>query len=157
MPEFAVLLRHNIVLITAVTAWLTAQILKTFTAYLKNRRFQAERLIGTGGMPSSHTALVVGLASAVGFRDGVDVPLFALAVVLAGIVMYDAAGVRRAAGRHAKAINKLARHVRARTQTTAHHNIYDTKLKELLGHTPVEVLAGAILGFVIAYLFHVYW
>lgn len=151
MPEFALMLKQNIVLITAVTAWLTAQILKTITAYLKNRRFNAERLVGAGGMPSSHTALVVSLASGIGMRDGLDSSLFAIAVVLAGIVMYDAAGVRRAAGRHAKAINKLARHVRA------DHKVYDTKLKELLGHTPVEVSAGAILGFAIAYLFKLYW
>ena len=151
MPEIAVLLRQNIVLVTAVTAWLTAQIMKTITSYLKNRRFTAERLVGAGGMPSSHTALVVSLASAVGMRDGINSSLFAIALILAGIVMYDAAGVRRAAGRHAKAINKLARHVRA------DQKVYDTKLKELLGHTPVEVLAGAMLGLAIAYLFKLYW
>ncbi|MBP2642263.1 MAG: divergent family protein [Firmicutes bacterium] len=137
----------NIVLLSSLTAWITAQILKSITSYWRHREFRAERLVGAGGMPSSHTALVVGLASAVAFHNGVDSPLFAVAIVLAGIVMYDAAGVRRAAGKQAKVINKLVQELRVE------HRVKDTRLKELLGHTPLEVLAGALLGFLMAYGF----
>lgn len=147
MAEFMAALGKNIVLMTAITAWFTAQVLKTITSFWKNGQFNAERLVGAGGMPSSHTSLVVGLTSAVGFHDGIESPLFAVSVVLAGIVMYDAAGVRRAAGRQARVINKLLNELRV------HHTIRDTRLKELLGHTPLEVLAGAVLGFLIAYGF----
>ena len=99
-------------------------------------------------MPSSHTTLVVSLASAVGYKDGFDSVAFAITVVLAGIVMHDAAGVRRASGKQAKVINKLVREMRFE------HKLNESSLKELLGHTPREVLAGALLGVLIAYLFH---
>lgn len=151
MPEFAVLVKQNIVLVSAVTAWLSAQILKTLFNFMRFRQFDAERLIGSGGMPSSHTALVVGLAVSLGLREGFNSSIFAISVVLAGIVMYDAAGVRRAAGKHAKIINKLVRHTRAE------QTVRDIKLKELLGHHPIEVLAGAVLGVAVAYTFTVYW
>lgn len=147
MADFLAALGSNIILMTALTAWFTAQILKTITSYWKHRKFQAERLVGAGGMPSSHTALVVSLTSAIGFHDGIDSPLFAVSVVLAGIVMYDAAGVRRAAGKQARVLNKLLQEIRTK------HTVHDTRLKELLGHTPLEVLAGAVLGIAIAYGF----
>ena len=105
-------MRQNIILTIAFTAWLTAQILKMFTTYLKHGTINFERLVGAGGMPSSHTALVVSLAWAVGLHDGFGSSLFAVTLVLAGIVMYDAAGVRRAAGKQAKVINKLVRQLR---------------------------------------------
>lgn len=145
MVEFFSALGQNRILMTTILAWFLAQILKTITAYWRNKKFQAERLVGAGGMPSSHTALVVSLASAIGWQEGWQTPLFALSVVLAGIVMYDAAGVRRAAGKQAKVLNKLIRELRVE------HTIRDTRLKELLGHTPLEVLAGALLGIVVAY------
>ncbi len=148
MTELIAALGKNIVLMSALTAWFLAQVLKTLTSYWKHREFRAERLVGAGGMPSSHTSLVVGLASAVALHDGLSSPLFAVSAVLAGIVMYDAAGVRRAAGKQAKVINKLVREMRVE------HTIKDTRLKELLGHTPLEVMAGALLGFLVAFLFH---
>lgn len=148
MAELIAALGKNIVLMSALTAWFLAQVLKTLTSYWKHREFRAERLVGAGGMPSSHTSLVVGLASAVALHDGISSPLFAVSAVLAGIVMYDAAGVRRAAGKQARVINKLVREMRVE------HTIKDTRLKELLGHTPLEVMAGALLGFLIAFLFH---
>ncbi|MDR7865300.1 MAG: divergent PAP2 family protein [Sporomusaceae bacterium] len=148
MAELIAALGKNIVLMSALTAWFLAQVLKTLTSYWKHREFRAERLVGAGGMPSSHTSLVVGLASAVALHDGLSSPLFAVSAVLAGIVMYDAAGVRRAAGKQAKVINKLVREMRVE------HTIKDTRLKELLGHTPLEVMAGALLGFLVAFLFH---
>lgn len=138
---------QNIILATAFTAWITAQLLKTITSYLKHGTLNFERLVGAGGMPSSHTALVVSLAGAVGLHDGFDSPLFAVSVVLAGIVMYDAAGVRRAAGKQAKVINKLVRQLRVE------HTVHDITLKELLGHSPIEVFAGAAWGILITYTF----
>lgn len=145
------LLGKNIILMSALTAWLLAQIIKIFTSYYKNKRVNLERLVGAGGMPSSHTALVVSLATAVGLKDGFESPLFAVSFVLAAIVMYDAAGVRRAAGKQAKVINKLL------IEMKSEHTLKDTRLKELLGHTPLEVLAGAVLGFLIAYLYSIYY
>ncbi|HMM21276.1 MAG TPA: divergent PAP2 family protein [Selenomonadales bacterium] len=148
MTEIAVAAGKNVVLVSALTAWAIAQILKTMTAFWKHREFRAERMIGAGGMPSSHTSLVVSLACAVGFHDGFEAPLFAVAAVLAGIVMYDAAGVRRAAGKQAKVLNKLVHELRVE------HTVKEARLKELLGHTPLEVLAGALLGLAVAYAFH---
>jgi acid phosphatase family membrane protein YuiD len=145
MADFFVALGQNIVFMSAITAWFLAQLLKTMTSYWKHGEFNLERLVGAGGMPSSHTALVVGLASAVALNDGLQSSLFGMAVVLASIVMYDAAGVRRAAGKQAKVINKLVRQLRVE------HTLHDIRLKELLGHTPLEVMAGALLGFAVAY------
>lgn len=146
MERFTEEILRNRVLITAVLAWLTAQILKFITHYFRERKFNAERLVGAGGMPSSHTALVVSLTAAIGFNLGWDDPLFAVAAVLAGVVMYDAAGVRRAAGKQARVLNKLITEYHAGGVTK------DGRLKELLGHTPVEVFAGALLGIAIAYV-----
>ena len=151
MGELISALSKNVILMTVSAAWVTAQFLKLLTAIINNEEFHAERLIGAGGMPSSHTSLVVSLASAIGFHDGIDSSLFAIAVVLAGVVMYDAAGVRQAAGKQAMVINQLVRELRAE------HKIRDSRLKELLGHTPREVLAGALLGFLIAYCFHLFY
>jgi acid phosphatase family membrane protein YuiD len=147
MAELIAGIGKNVVLMTALTAWFLAQALKTLTSFWKHRQFKAERLVGAGGMPSSHTSLVVSLATAVGLQAGLESPLFAVALVLAGIVMYDAAGVRRAAGKQAKVLNKLVQELRAE------HTVKETRLKELLGHTPLEVLAGALLGIAVAYAF----
>ena len=147
MGEMMAAVGKNVILMSALSAWFLAQVLKTITSFWKMKEFNAERLVGAGGMPSSHTSLVVALASAVAFHDGFDSPLFAVSSVLAAIVMYDAAGVRRAAGKQAKVINKLVREMKVE------HTVRDTRLKELLGHTPLEVLAGAVLGISIAYLF----
>lgn len=148
MGEFMALIGLNVTLMTALTSWFVAQVLKTITFAWKDKEFNARRMVGAGGMPSSHTSLVVSLAAAVGFHDGWESPLFAVTVVLASIVMYDAAGVRRAAGKQAKVINELVREMKVE------HTIRENRLKELLGHTPLEVFAGALLGFGIAYGFH---
>jgi acid phosphatase family membrane protein YuiD len=147
VAELIALMGQNTILATALTAWFCAQVLKTLTSYWKHGTLNVERLVGAGGMPSSHTALVMSLAWAVGLHDGFTSSLFAVTIVLASIVMYDAAGVRRAAGKQAKVINKLVRELRAE------HTVRDIRLKELLGHTPLEVLAGAILGISIAHGF----
>lgn len=151
MGNFLTQLLMNVTLMTASTAWFVAQVLKTITYAWKDRRFDARRMVGAGGMPSSHSSWVVSLAAAVGFHDGWDSPLFAVTVVVAAIVMYDAAGVRRAAGKQAKVINELVREMKVE------HTISEERLKELLGHTPLEVFAGALLGIGIAYLFHCYY
>lgn len=150
MADLMALIGQNSILATAFTAWLSAQILKTLTSYWKHGTVKFERLVGAGGMPSSHTALVVSLAWAVGLHEGFGSALFAVTIVLAGIVMYDAAGVRRAAGKQAKVINKLVRQLRVE------HTVHDITLKELLGHSPIEVFAGAIWGIGIAYGFKIF-
>lgn len=136
----------NYVLVVAVTGWITAQVLKTLLTLITTREFKAERLTGAGGMPSAHSAAVCGLTVAMARSQGVDDPLFALSFLFAAVVMYDAMGVRRAAGEQAKTINDIVKH--------HEHTDVNTKeaLKESLGHTPLEVLAGALLGILIAML-----
>ncbi len=137
------------ILFTTVLSWFVAQVLKVILVFIKNKKMDFRRLIGSGGMPSSHAAFVVSLAVSVGLTEGFSSTLFAVTVVIALVVMYDAAGVRRAAGQQAKILNKLV-------EDWEKNNFENTekKLKELLGHTPTEVFAGAVLGTVIALLRH---
>lgn len=137
----------NHILWASLTAWLIAQVLKLFTSYYRTNKVDFQRLVGAGGMPSSHAALVVSLAMATGWNRGFDSVDFAIALVMAGVVMYDASGVRQAAGKQAKVLNKLLQDLQQ------HHSIQEIRLKELLGHTPLEVIAGALLGTLIAGLF----
>lgn len=124
--------------------WLSAQVIKVIFYAIRNRHFSFERLVGAGGMPSSHSATVCGLAVAVGRTCGLASPMFAIAMIVAAVVMYDATGVRRAAGEQAKVLNRL---ILEQDWSQAQKN-----LKEFLGHTPLEVLAGAILGIALAFL-----
>ena len=133
----------NEVLQAAFLAWLVAQVMKALLFWLESRRFSVERLLGAGGMPSSHSALVVALLTGVGLREGWSSTLFAVTFVFAAIVMYDAAGVRRAAGKQARAINRIV------TELAANKPVREEHLKELLGHTPFEVIVGAIMGILI--------
>ena len=137
---------HNGVLWCALISWAVAQLLKVLFDYLKNGSFDATRLVGTGGMPSSHTALVVALSAGVAIKCGLASPAFAVASILSAVVLYDATGIRRAAGRQATALNKIIK------EMTEGHPVKDVHLKELLGHTPVEVIAGAVLGIFVAVL-----
>lgn len=134
----------NEVLQAALLAWLVAQIAKTLLYWSWEKRFSFERLVGSGGMPSSHSALVVALLTGVGIREGWDSTLTGITFVFAAVVMYDAAGVRRAAGKQARVLNKIV------NELAAHQPLREERLKELLGHTPFEVIIGAILGAVIA-------
>ena len=110
------------------------------------------RLVGSGGMPSSHTALVVGLTTAVGLKDSVDSSLFALCLVFSLVVMYDATGVRLQAGRQAEVLNQMI------LELPQQHPVSDTRpLRDSLGHTPVEVGAGAMVGVVIGWLHYSMW
>lgn len=132
-------------LVTALIAWFIAQVMKMIIVLIKDRKVNFERLVGSGGMPSSHSALVVSLASAIGLTEGFDSPLFALSTVFALVVMYDAAGVRRAAGQQAAILNKIIDSL-----VKSDFSRTEKRLKELLGHTPVQVFAGALLGIAVA-------
>lgn len=147
MTEFLDLF-SNYILIAALASWLLAQLLKVLFYSIKHRTINLERLIGAGGMPSSHTATVVALTVAVGRLEGLASPLFAIAFILACVVMYDATGVRRAAGEQAKVLNKLV------FEHSEDDEPMDAQkaLKEFLGHTPLEVFGGAILGIIVAFL-----
>lgn len=136
---------HNGVLLAAVLSWLSAQVIKTLLTLITTRRFNMERMFGAGGMPSAHSAMVCSLTMGVAHISRIDSPLFAVVVCFAAIVMYDAMGVRRAAGEQAKVINKVVDTLERNEGT----EIADKDLKEYLGHTPLEVLAGALLGFVV--------
>lgn len=124
----------------AVISWAIAQGTKIILVFIKENRFDATRIIGSGGMPSSHSSLVMALTTSVGKYEGFNTPLYAASLVFSLVVMYDAAGVRRAAGKQAAIINKMI---------VEHNSETMEKLKELLGHTPLEVLVGACLGIVV--------
>lgn len=148
---------HNYVLMSAVIAWLIAQVMKTTVTFIKLKRFEPERLVGAGGMPSAHSATVCALTIAISRAEGVSSPLFAIAFLFSIIVMYDAMGVRRAAGEHAKAINEMRRmppfnqeEVENEGDLSEPMDEEEKELKEYLGHTPLEVLAGALLGILVA-------
>jgi len=131
---------------TAMAANLLAQTLKLFIYYRLEGRFQWERFLETGGMPSSHSATVSALAVSVGLKEGFDSALFAVAAIFALIVMYDATGIRRAAGLHAQLLNQLVQELRRLQELGP----TPTPLKELLGHTYLEVFVGALLGLLVA-------
>jgi len=131
-------------LLTALAAMVLAQILKTFFDYWRTKSWQKALLFSTGGMPSSHSSLATALAVSIGLYEGFDTTLFAVSAVLALVVMHDAQGIRRAAGMQAEAINFLF------SKLEDQGIKLDKKLKELLGHRPIEVMAGGVLGLVIA-------
>ncbi len=135
-------------LITAILAWFIAQILKPPVEYLRKGTWNWGYLLSAGGMPSSHSALMVGAALGIGLHDGFNSPVFTIAIAITMIVVYDAAGVRREAGRHAEKINILI------NELLSGHPISDKELREVIGHTPLEVLGGVILGIVVSFL---YW
>lgn len=142
--EYLVQISQNTILVSSVLAWAVAQILKTLINFLTTKEFNPERLFGSGGMPSSHSSTVCALVTAVGLNYGINGYEFAMAAVFAIIVMYDAMNVRREAGEHAKWINIIA--------TTLQPDVpLDRKFKEYLGHTPLQVLMGALLGIAVAF------
>lgn len=156
----------NYVIDVGFLAWFAAQLLKTILAYIPSRKIIWERMVGSGGMPSSHSALVCAVSVGVAKKLGYASPEFALSLAMAGIVMYDAMGVRRAAGEQAKALNKMVIDFKeifqmlkeefdalARGEDVPEERGGPNKrLKEFLGHTPLEVLCGAALGILIAAL-----
>lgn len=120
-------------------AWFIAQSIKVINVVLFEQKLDFTRFIGSGGMPSSHSSYIVSLATVVGKIQGVDSAQFGISVAVAVIVMYDAAGIRRAAGKQAKVLNKLIFSQKGKED-------FDENLKELLGHSPFEVIMGALLG-----------
>jgi len=132
-------------LIIPTFAWFTVQIFKLLADCVVNRRINFRRFVETGGMPSSHSAVVSSLMTAIGLSEGFNSPIFAVSFVFSFIVMYDAAGVRRAAGKQAAILNQLIHSKQVKVDT-------NEKLKELLGHTPIQVFVGAIYGIVVGYL-----
>jgi acid phosphatase family membrane protein YuiD len=127
-------------LLAPLVAWTIAQISKVVVESARHRRLNLRVLAAMGGMPSSHSALVMALTTAIGRINGVTSVAFAIALIFSVVVMYDAAGVRRAAGRQAMVLNRLV------DDLVAQRGIQEERLRELLGHTPFEVIVGALLG-----------
>ncbi|XP_015071328.1 uncharacterized protein LOC107015532 [Solanum pennellii] len=139
----------NYPLMSALIAFALAQSTKLFTSWYKERRWDLKQLVGSGGMPSSHSSTVTALAVAVGLQEGFGGVLFACALVLACVVMYDATGVRLHAGRQAEVLNQIL------YELPSEHPLADSRpLRELLGHTPPQVVAGGLLGLTTATAIH---
>ncbi len=134
---------QNKYIVVPFLLWFFIQLFKVIYDLVTTRKFNFKRILGAGGMPSSHSAVVVGLATLIGKYEGVDTPMFAIALILACVVMYDAAGIRRAAGKQAKLLNKLI-------ETPGLTGVeVSERLVEVLGHTPFQVIVGALIGLVV--------
>ena len=126
--------------------WFCIQTFKVVHDLIKTKKFNFKRIIGAGGMPSSHSAIVTCIATMIGKSEGFDTPIFALSLIFAMVVMYDAAGVRRAAGKQARLLNKIV-------ETPGLSSVQvQEKLVEVLGHTPLQVFVGAFIGIVVGLL-----
>ncbi len=145
MSELYYWLYLNKILFAPLSAFLTAQLLKGLLASLKSKKLHWERFIEAGGMPSSHSAMVTALATAAGLSYGWSSSLFTITAIFSVIVMYDAMGVRRAAGIHAKMLNQILEEM---GRQDGQQNV--KALKELIGHTPSEVVVGAVIGVIMA-------
>lgn len=134
-------------IIVPIATWACIQCFKVIWDLIVTHKFNFKRILGAGGMPSSHSAVVTAMATMIGKSEGVTSPIFALSVIFACVVMYDAAGVRRAAGKQAKLLNKLI-------ETPGLTNIQvQERLVEVLGHTPTQVFVGAIIGIIVGLIF----
>lgn len=145
MQEFFTAVFNNKVLITTVCGWFIAQSIKVFIGVIVKRKFDFRWFVGTGGMPSAHASGASALATATGMHFGFDSPLFALAVMFALVTMFDAQGVRRSTGKQAEILNKIM-------EDHWSGKAGEDRLKELIGHTPLQVIIGSILGITIALL-----
>ncbi|SFG21056.1 divergent PAP2 family protein [Oribacterium sp. WCC10] len=141
-------LLSNYMLVTAVVSWFSAQVIKTAIDAYFNRGINWERMTGSGGMPSSHSSFVVSIATAAALQYGISSSYFAMSFALASVVMYDATGVRRETGKQAVLLNKILEDNPFNWKPEE----FEMKLKEYVGHTPLQVLMGAILGIVVAFL-----
>ena len=141
-------LGRNRILISTVAAWAIAQTIKIVLGVFREKRFNFRWLFRSGGMPSSHVALSMCLSTSMGLYYGFDSGLFAMAIGFAAITMFDAQGVRRHSGRQAAALNKIF------DDLYTNKGFQEARMKEFLGHTPVEVYAGGLLGIVVALLFY---
>ena len=142
--EFFYEISANLALWVALLAWFAAQLLKIIFEFWRVKKIRLNLIMASGGMPSSHSSFVVAVATAIGRLEGFDSLMFALAAIVSLVVMYDASGVRRAAGNQAAVINMMLDSI----ENTGIK--LDKKLKEMLGHSPIEVAAGAVLGIVFA-------
>ncbi len=142
---------QNKALLAGLFAWALAQLLKMPLDYIRSHKWNWALLLTTGGMPSSHSALVTATTLAVGLYYGFDNPTFAIGVVITMVVTYDAAGVRQQAGIHAQRINMLFEEV------MRGHPINENDLREVIGHTPLEVAGGILLGLVVAIVQWMIW
>ena len=134
--------QYKFILVPFLT-WFFIQLFKVIYDLVTTKKFNFKRILGAGGMPSSHSAVVTALASMVGKSEGIDSPLFGVSVIFAFVVMYDAAGIRRAAGKQAKLLNKII-------ETPGLTGVQvSEKLVEVLGHTPTQVLVGALIGVIV--------
>lgn len=148
MREFFTALSNNPVLIITLTAWVLAQCIKVFLGVIREKRFNFRWFIGTGGMPSSHAAGSTALAVACGLEVGFNTVIFALAAVFALVTMFDAQGVRRSTGQQAEILNKILDDIYWKGKVEAE------RLKELIGHTPVQVVIGSVIGLLVALAMH---
>lgn len=137
----------NKYIIVPILTWFCIQLFKLLYDLITTRKFNFKRILGAGGMPSSHSAVVVSLATLIGKDIGVDTPMFAIALLFAFVVMYDAAGVRRAAGKQARLLNKIVE-----TPGLSGLQVQE-KLVEVLGHSPKQVFVGALIGIIVGLVF----
>ncbi|MFH0912658.1 MAG: divergent PAP2 family protein [Candidatus Omnitrophota bacterium] len=146
MQDIFIQIGKNKIFMITLAAWLIAQAIKVIIGVIRQRRFDFRWLVGTGGMPSSHASGASCLAMSLGLEYGFDTVYFALAASFAIVVMFDAQGVRRSTGKQARILNKVMDDIYWQGR------ISEGRLRELVGHTPVEVLVGAILGIIVAFL-----
>ena len=139
----------NCLLLIPIISWFTCQIIKVLVHLIFEREFSIERMFGDGGMPSGHSATVFSLMAAAGWAYGFDSAVFAISAILAVVVMHDAMGVRREAGKHAESIKEIAEHINEFLKEKD-VNIRTEKIKKLVGHTPLQVFVGALIGLSIA-------
>jgi acid phosphatase family membrane protein YuiD len=139
---------HNKVLLTTLAVWAVAQTIKVVLGVAQDKRFSFKWFFGTGGMPSSHAAGAAALATTCGIQEGFSSVIFAIATVFALVTMFDAQGVRRSAGKQASILNQILDDIYWRGK------IQDEQLIELIGHTPFQVIVGAVLGIVLAYFIY---
>ena len=142
---------HNRVLLSAATGWAAAQILKTIIHALLEDEWKLERLVGSGGMPSSHAATVCALVTAAAYNYGPNSFEFTISFLLAIIVLHDARGVRLETGKQAEILNEIVKYLR---MEEGHTTLPEKELKELIGHTPVQVGAGMVIGIIVGIVLH---
>jgi len=148
--NFFVQLGENKVFIVTALTWIIAQVTKVLIGLIKEKKFNFKWLVGTGGMPSSHCAGASAFATTLGLEFGFDSPIFAIGLVFAIVTMFDAQSARRAIGKQAEVLNKMFEDIYFKKP------INEERLIELIGHTPIQVLAGAVFGAVLGFLFYVY-
>lgn len=144
--NFLIELTQNKIFVSAAIAWFVAQVLKTIINFIFTKEWNIERLVGSGGMPSSHSSTVCALAVSVALVESVASTHFAIAAILAIIVMYDARGVRRETGEQARLLNMIMENLNRHDGSA----FSEKRLKEYIGHTPLQVFMGAVLGIIIA-------